>query len=370
MSAARVVQTVGGPVAPEALGLTAMHEHVLLSNGDGLRRLHLRARPAGPFESDVWHEPLSLAQRSRLQYEPSALRANLTLDDDELMLAELRDFAAAGGRALVDVGGIGIRGDAERVAALAAASGVRIVMSTGWYVSHFWPAEQLSWSVEQHAELMVRELREGIDGTTVRAGHIKCGVDRLDEPERRVLVAAAAASQATGAAVTVHPGFGVGSDGRRIVRLLRAAGLDPERLVIAHADAFLSEPDVRRLLHDASAWRLQLDYHRELLAQGVTLSFDCFGHAWSRPEAGVMEESDWKRLAGIVSLVREGDGDRLVLGTDTFLPMLTRRGGGHGYRHLCAFVLPRLREAGVSDWDLEQMTVVTPQRLLAIPFFD
>ncbi len=77
--------------------------------------------------------------------------------------------------------------------------------------------------------------------------------------------------------------------------------------------------------------------------------------------------TNWLRLAAVTTLVREGFAGQLVLGTDVFLPMLTRRGGGHGYRYLFARIVPLLRRLGVADRDIEQMVTVNPRRLLTMP---
>jgi phosphotriesterase-related protein len=213
---------------------------------------------------------------------------------------------------------------------------------------------------------MVREIKEGIGDTGVKAGHVKIAITDLSLRQERALRGAARAAKETGLSLTVHPGFGIGSDGRRIVEILLAEGLPAPRIVIAHADGFLVELNLQRLVLDPSSWGLRLDYHRALLARGVNLSIDCFGHMWSPEREGELIEHDWQRLAGVVALVREGYSPQLVLGTDTFLKILTRRGGGRGYARLPRYVLPTLRALGVSDFDIRQMTEVNPARILVL----
>jgi phosphotriesterase-related protein len=43
-----------------------------------------------------------------------------------------------------------------------------------------------------------------------------------------------------------------------------------------------------------------------------------------------------------------------------------QRYGGNGYAYLARTFLPRLREAGVGDAEIETMTVANPRRLLSI----
>src|SRR5688500_8190625 len=93
------VMTVRGPIAPEALGVTLPHEHLLCD---------LRA---------VWHAPpperADLAalvdvdpqprDRGPLSSDPYVCRPNLLLDDPDLAAEELAYFRAAGGRSLVEL---------------------------------------------------------------------------------------------------------------------------------------------------------------------------------------------------------------------------------------------------------------------------
>ncbi|HLT11776.1 MAG TPA: hypothetical protein VK028_13390 [Micromonosporaceae bacterium] len=355
------MNTVAGPLPPSALGPTTMHEHILTVGGETFRDRYRQRLPQAT--DDIWAVPLSLANRGRLDYEFTAQRANLTLDDDEIAVAELRELAQAGGRAVVEASGIGLRSDPRRIAAVAAEVAIQVIMSTGFYCSDFWPESYWDATIDELTTLLIRELTDGIGDTGIRAGHIKCGVKSLDEREHRMLLAAVEASQETGAPVTVHPGSGTG---RQIVHILLAAGLDPGRIVLAHADAYIVESNLRRLVTDPASWVVSLDYHHELLDLGVTLSFDCFGQNWAEPDLGIVIENDWQRLAAVTALVGEGYSSQLVLGTDVFLPMLTRRGGGHGYRHLFKRVLPWLSEVGISSTDLEQMTTANPRRLLTL----
>lgn len=362
-----VIQTVKGPIDPSELGPTTMHEHILTSDADVLRERVLAVRPNHP--DDILDAPTALEHRGRLDLDFVAQRANLRFNDDELVAGELEDLASAGCRSVLEVSPIGVRVAPERIAAAAEKAGIHVVLSTGLYVADTWPEEYRDWSVEQLTELFERELREGIGDSGIKPGHIKCAVGDLGAGEERALLAAAEVAGRTGAAITVHPGmYGISADGRRIARILLDAGVDPTRLVIAHGDAFIVEGDLRRRLGDPSSLRLSLDYHRELLDQGVNISFDCFGHRWALPALGFVMENDWERLAAVCALVREGYGDRLLLGTDVFSPMLTRRLGGFGYAHLWATMIPLLRElGGVSDWDIRQMTVESPRRLLTLP---
>ncbi len=367
--------TVLGSIAPEALGLTSMHDHVLY-DGSLFRDRYDKQIPSDVWAAyqaalpadlrDIWNAPLSLASRGLLRGNNFLVRDNLVMDDEELMLGELTDYKNSGGSAILDVSSIGLRCNIPGVKRLSEQSGVHIITSTGFYTEDFWPKEYANYSADQFCGLMVAEIQEGIAGTGVRAGNIKLAVTNLSAGDERLLRGGARAGIETGVLVTVHPGFGIGSDGRRIAKIMFEDGLKPDRLLIAHGDAFMVEHDLRRLVLEPQCWGLNLDYHRVLLDQGISLSIDCFAHDWYLELSDSLIEQDWQRLAGLVQLIKEGYSSQIVLGTDTFYKMLTRRGGGEGYCRLTRFVLPVLRKLEVSDYDIRQMVIENPRRLLSI----
>jgi phosphotriesterase-related protein len=347
------IVTVTGPIAPEELGPTSMHEHVLAD-------LSCYTEPRTDPRT-----PLTLATAARARRDVFSLADNMRPVDDATAIAELSELHAAGGRTVVEMSAPGLRVDVERLPEIAVASGVNIVCPTGLYIERSWPDRFRAMDESALAAHMVAEIEDGIEGTGVRAGHIKVAVTDLSDGQRRVLRAAARAALQTGVLVTVHPGWQPENDGRPIADQLLGAGLPPERLVLAHAEAFFVEHDLETLVRRPDSWGLRLDYHRELLSRGVTLSVDCFGHGWDLEPEGWIIETDWQRLAGLLALLGDGHAQRLVLGCDVFVKSLMRRGGGDGYRRLFADVVPRLRTLGVSEEEIEWMTVRNPARLLA-----
>lgn len=349
----REVITVTGPIDPEALGVTSMHEHVL---ADG--SCYAWATELAP--------ELEIAELGSIRRQISVNRRNLIVDDPQMVEAELREFAALGGRTVVDMSTPGLRVDAAVLPQISARSGVQIVTGTGLYVARSRPERWRDASIDDLADWMVGEIEVGIGDTGVRAGHIgEIGIEKLDEGDRRLLRAAVRATGRTGVSISIHPGFEEGCDGLAIADILEDEGASPDRIVIGHGDAFLVEHSMRKLVDDPGSWTLRLDYHRELLARGFSLSIDCFGHDWGREDDGWTIETDWQRLAGLVALLREGHVDQLVIGCDVFTNSLHRRGGGHGYRYLLDWVVPRLRESGISDQEVEMLTVSNPARLLS-----
>ncbi len=356
------VTTVLGPIPPEALGFTSMHEHIMV-DGQVWRRIleplipaHVRVQ-----EGDrVCPENMGLLRRNIFLSSD-----NLRLDDEQVMAAEVEDFKAGGGAAMVEMSCDGLRLDLAAVRRISEETGVHIVATTGLYVEDSWPEGSREMSIEELTAWMVREAEEGIGNTGIRAGHIgELGMMNLGDRDVRLLKAGARASIETGLSVSVHqePNRAYG---QQIIDILTGEGTDPERIILSHVDAFIVENRLEVLVRNPDRWGPRLDYAEGLLDRGVVISFDCFGHLWDEELGGTVMVADWQRVAALLSLLQAGYGRQIVLGTDTFLKILLRRGGGEGYRRLTDYVVPTLTALGASDYDVQLMTVTNPARLLA-----
>jgi phosphotriesterase-related protein len=362
---AGTVMTVLGPVPAAEFGFTSMHDHVLW-DGRGYRRRWEKQLPTdGLVKPD---DPVTLENIGLLQHDMNLSWDAVTMRDREVMTGELREYREAGGRSLVEMSAIGLRCDIEGVREASRASGVHIVATTGFYTGDFWPQEYRGWSIQRYEDHMLREVAEGIEGTDVRAGHVKIAVLDLTRDEENALRAAARVAAKTGLSLTVHPSFGIGGGHDRIARIILEEDLAPERVVLAHSQAFIMGSEhFATLVTQPQLGDLRFDYLDALLEQGFNLSVECFGHTWAVETTGWVLETDWQRLATVVHLVRAMGSTQVVLGNDVYLKILTRRFGGAGYCRLPGFVAPFLRTLGVSAYDVRRMTVENPARILAAP---
>ncbi len=128
------IQTVLGPIQPEALGTTLMHEHTLC---------------------DLWE------WGGRVNY-------TAILDDEELLAEELACYRAAGGSAVVDVTPDGVGRSPAGLRRLAEATGLHVVMGCGWYRERVYPPYVYELSTNQLADRLIAELSDGVDGTGIR----------------------------------------------------------------------------------------------------------------------------------------------------------------------------------------------------------
>jgi phosphotriesterase-related protein len=307
------IETVLGRVDPADLGWTLPHEHTAIA---------------------LWH----IANR----WDYWELRR-----DEPVIVEELAAFRAAGGGALVDLTLDGVGRDPEWLARLARATGLHIVMGSGWYRGAHYPAETLvdRRSVDSLADEIVSDATDGVRGTGIRAGIIgEIGTDKpwISAQEERVHRAAARAARRTGLAITTHAVQStVGLDQ---LTIFEAEGADLTRVVIGHAD---SNPS--------------LDYHLAIAERGATVEFDFLGMSFTPLE----RHGEGRIVDNLRELIGRGHLDRIMLSQDVCHDSQLRRYGGNGYTYLADSFLPRLRAAGVSEAEIRTITIDNPRRLLA-----
>ena len=322
------IRTVLGPIKPEELGFTSMHEHILF---DGTVYFN-RTKGKFPEESLVKAEdPVSLENIGLHQGNFTLTEDACSMFDEEFMTAEMQEFKDSGGQAMIDQSAPGLRCNVPGIKNNSEKTGVHIVATTGLYTEDSWPDKYKEMTIDEYFDYMMGEIKDGIEDTGIQPGAIKIAVTELTKQQELVLRAAGRVSNETGLMITVHPGFSIGNDGRRIVKILKEEGTNLERVVIAHGDGFFVNTDFKTLITDPDTWQLTTDYHEEILDQGANISIDCFGQAWSIELTGWMIERDFHRLGGLITLIKAGYSPQLVIATDTFIKILTRRGGGMGY---------------------------------------
>jgi phosphotriesterase-related protein len=308
------VMTVRGPVDPSDLGFVLPHEHTRCT---------------------LWHIP------NRWDYW------ELTADEP-VILAELARYREAGGGTLVDVTVPGIGRDPAWLRRLSEQSGLHLVMGGGWYRTAYYPPEAMidRRSTDSLAEEIVRDATVGVGETGIRIGIIgEIGTDKpwVTAQEERVFRAVARAARRTGLAVTTHA---VMSDvGAAQLTILEEEGVEPARVVIGHADSYPV-----------------LDHWLSLIARGASIELDFLGMTFTPTE----RLGEPRIIDLLLELLHRGHADRVLLSQDVCHNSQLRHYEGNGYTYLLDTFLPRLRERGVAEAEIDQMTRANPARLLTV----
>ena len=337
------INTVCGQISREQLGVVAPHEHVLLDQSN-----HYQAIPT-PGIDDPENQKVEMWNLGILSRDCFALKDNTILDNEEDQTAEVAFFKRAGGDTLVDASLPGIGRDPHVLRRVAEKTGLNIIMGTGFYVGATHPEELQFMNERQIADIMVKELTEGVDDTGILAGYIgEIGISEVfDDKERKVLRAAAIAQKETGTAINVHINPWT-TNGLEAADILLAAGVDPERICISHVDVENRE-----------------DYIYALLKKGVYIEFDNFGKEYYirrevRNSGYGLFVHDTDRVRLLKKLIDDGYLRQLLLSCDLCLKNLMHMYGGWGYDHVLTNIVPMMEDEGITDEQIRTMLVDNP----------
>lgn len=316
------IETARGAIASGDLGRVLIHEHVFLMD-----------------------------MEYTFNYRPDFFTEK-TIDD---AVGRLNALKASGIDTIIDLTVLGLGRHMPTLAKAAARTDLNIIVSTGAYTFDAAPAPFQFWGpgllkdaeVEPMIDHFVRDVEQGIAGTGIRAGMLKCAIDEpgLRPGVERVMRAVARAHVQTGMPVTVHTAP-LQQTGLIVQRVLSEEGVDLERVVVGHCG---DTTDV--------------DYLMKLADRGSILGMDRFGVEFTIS----MQE----RVATIAEMVRRGYAGQLALSHDCccwsdFFPDIADYHAAmpnHHYLHIHNEVMPALLEAGVSQADLDRMFIDNPRRL-------
>jgi phosphotriesterase-related protein len=349
------IWTVAGPVRPDQAGLTLMHEHIIsdislpLDQPDRWR-LAGRQIPKTDTEMKTWTSKVGLRNLGEIVHSPIDSRDNLRLTNEAAAIQELKRFKRAGGHTIVDLTVDDIKRDPAALRRISKASGVNIVMGTGFYRPAFRSSNVSGATAEALAGTMITDIRSGVGPEKVRAGIIgEIGaVNDEDGPLSaetvNIVKAAGLASKATGAAISLHDIGRYRSRGKAVDILLEQ-GVSPGRIVLGHATT---------AAHDEAYLRSQLE-------RGIYVQFDFLG--W--PGSYRSDATDDRHTAGlIVRLVRAGFVRQLLLSHDVCRKTQLAAYGGNGYTYISRVFVPRLMEAGVTRQEIDQILINNPRAVL------
>jgi len=363
------IMTVCGPITPEQLGFTSMHEHII--SDCSMFRSRARKICFVPSRRAVRPEDkLTLDNRSALRHNITLSIDNMKLDDEHMMTAEVADFKESGGDSIVEASAPGIRSSPDDLIAIrriAERTGVNIVASTGLYAEDTWPDRYRNMTFEQYVKYLDNEITQGIADTGILPGHIKAAYEVHTQQLDIYLQAAALVAAQTGLSLQVHLGPDITREEvwKNVLRPLFRGGCIAERTILCHVQLLMGALSIEQLVNNAGRVPFDISLHRGLLDLGFVLSFTPLGFEGDNEPLGIAQYPDWYTLSGMVALIRDGYAGQLVIGNDVFTKLATRNGGGEGYRRLADFVVPALRKCGVSDKDINKITVENPARILA-----
>lgn len=315
------VNTVRGPVDAGSLGTTLMHEHVFVLS---------------PEVAANW--PTGWDRRAQV---PRAVE-------------RLNELAGAGIDTIVDLTVVGLGRDLELVQEVAEQVELNIVVATGLYtyndLPHYFDYRTAAFNpsgVDALEEFFLHDIENGIAGTGVRPGILKCCTDEpgLTPGVERVLRSVARVHRRSGLPISTHT-HAPTKRGLDQQRVFREEGVDLSRVVIGH-----------------SGDSTDIAYLEELADAGSTLGMDRFGVDAYCPTA--------RRVATVAALCERGRASQLVLSHDSAChfdwfdeQFIEAAQPNWNFLHISRDVVPMLQESGVDQEQLQTMLVQNPRRIL------
>lgn len=365
---AKIVRTVRGDIAPEEMGFTTAHEHTL-SNMAPLVEAVQEYKAMIPPEMLVWK-----MENAKFLRDGTALFSDDCQigNDADWLKAELELFRdRVGGGCLVDASPISLRGDVEKIRQVSEETGVHIIVCTGLYYKDGRTAEYRNLSVQENYDLFRKEIDEGIGGTGIRPGFLKCGFHadpkngmQLADCEWATLEALSQLSAETGMSLHVHSGPGMSAEQIiSIADFALAHGVKPDRLNMMHLDQYVRTPyDINSYIRSMdTAINVDVKLHRTILDKGCFIGFD----AWDSTVSILPSNTD--RLKALIELLRCGYGGQIVLGHDASTKAygLTFGNSGFcGFADSCCMQLWNYTDLFDAE-DIDKLTYDNPQRLMA-----
>ncbi|WP_102141390.1 phosphotriesterase family protein [Mycobacterium hubeiense] len=315
------LNTARGAIDTADIGVTLMHEHVFVLSPEILNNY-----------PEVWGDE---AKR-----EADAIR-------------RLNVLKSRGVDTIVDLTVIGLGRYIPRIARIAVATELNIVVATGVYTYndvpmffHFTGPGTPMDGPEVMTDLFVRDIEQGIADTGIKAAILKCATDEpgVTPGVERVLRAVAQAHRQTGVPISTHT-HALTRRGLEQQRIFAEEGVDLTRVVIGHCG-------------DTT----DIDYLEEVIGNGSYIGMDRFG------ADAILSFED--RVHTVATMCERGHADKMVLSHDAscFIDWLPEEivpvvmPNWH-YLHIHNDVLPALKQRGVTDEQITTMLVDNPRKI-------
>jgi phosphotriesterase-related protein len=302
--------TVNGPIAPEEMGTTLPHEHVMVDFAG--------AEAVSPDRYD-------------------------RVEVFETVLPHLQRVRALGLQTLIEATPAYLGRDPLLLTQLADSTGMHLLVNTGYYGARdglHLPRFAFSDTADSLAARWTREWTTGIDGTGIRPGFIKIGVNEgpLSDVDRKLIQAAARTHLRTGLTIASHTGPAAGALDQLAV--LEAEGVHPSAWIWFHAQA---EPDSSVYVNAARS--------------GAWISFD-----------GLASDNVARYVAYLELMKAESLLDRVLVSHDAGWYHVGEPGGGtfRPYDTLITALLPALETAGFTSEEIHQLTAVNPAEAFTV----
>jgi phosphotriesterase-related protein len=305
-----IIMTVNGPVVTNRMGVSLIHEHILVD-----------FIGADSISEQRW------------------IKSEVV----KVVLPYLKEIKFLGCQTFVECTPAYLGRDPVLLKILSDSTGLNIITNTGYYGARnnkYLPSYALSETADQIAKRWIKEWEEGIDGTKIKPGFIKIGVDNdnLSETHKKLVIAAARTHIKTGLTIVSHTGSSVPAFEQ--LELLEKEGVAPEAFIWAHAQS-------------------EKNYNKHVIAaqKGAWISLDG------------MNDTNIEEYAKMIRNLKEHNLlGRTLLSHDAgwYRPGEQNGANYRGYTALFEKLIPLLRNEQFSKGEIQQLIVINPGKAFEV----
>ncbi|MCE7039897.1 phosphotriesterase [Dyadobacter sp. CY312] len=302
------IVTLSGEINASKLGRTLIHEHVLVD--------FIGADKINP---NRWEHDQVIKK----------------------VLPYLLDIKAKGIKTIVECTPAFLGRDVKLLQKLAHQSGLQILTNTGFYGASdnkYLPSFALTETATELANRWIAEFKRGIDGTDVKPGFIKIGVNpgSLSDLHKKLISAAAIAHLQTGLTIYSHTGPAIPAFEQ--LEILKQSGVHPSAFVWVHANG--SDEDFLKIAK-----------------MGAWISLD-----------GI-DDGNMDKNAKTISLLKSsGLLNKVLISHDAgwYKPGEPDGGAFKGFTTISDKFIPYLKSNGFKQKEIDQILINNPSQMLAI----
>jgi len=306
-----MIMTVTGPIPADSMGLTLIHEHILVD--------FIGAEETGYHR---WNRDTVIQK----------------------VLPYLLDAKRHGVKTIFECSPAYLGRDPQLMKILSEKSGLNILTNTGFYGTgggKFVPEFAFSMDVKALSDLWIDEVKKGIGETSVYPGFIKISVNDtsaiLSEMDEKIIRAAMETHRQTGLAIVSHSG----QDGPAFAQLniIEEENFPPEAFIWTHS--YEGSPEGRLEAAKMGTW-ISLDYiHQDDIDQNIQM---------------------------INHLKSAGYLNRILISHDAgwYDPAQPSGGEFRGYNDIFEYLIPALQKVGYTQQEINQLLIENPKQAYSI----
>ena len=297
----KIIHTVTGPVAADELGFALTHEHAMSNFGLDI--------------SDTYH------------YDETELFSQV--------IPYLKKVKSLGVDTIFDCTSPYFGRRVDLLRQMADSTGLQIITNTGIYGAadnRYVPEYAFEASVEELADMWIKEFDEGINGTGIKPGFVKLAFNEgtPSKIDKKLFEAGVLTHLQTGLSLAVHTGNNPEAVETQL-RILEEHGVSPEAWVWVHAH-----------------WDADIDLLIETALKGAWISLDGSNEGNIEEFLEYLDRFRSENLLDRVLLSH--DGDVYPAGGET-----------RPFDAIPKYLIPAMRERGFTDSEIDQIMIENPK---------